>query len=332
VAGAAAQTIAHDRDARAAGQSGTKFDGDRRSSRIDPEAMMDVLPTDRPDTDSSVSSVTRNHAAFDLKGVMSSMTVLRLRSRDLNLIERQLRAKVTQFPQFFQDAPVVLDLAELEGGLAGFPLAALVRALSVCRVVPVAVANIDDSYRAAALAAGLGIVSLSAARGIAEAPGAPAPAARAPAPAPAAPPADSTPAPVPPPPAPPVTARGVPIPQPPPPSASPGGPRVPMVISEPVRSGQLIYAERCDLIVLAPVNPGAQLVADGNIHVYAPLRGRAVAGARGFAEARIFCQKLEAELIAISGAYVTFDDIPADRLGKGAQVFVRNGECVILPL
>jgi septum site-determining protein MinC len=84
--------------------------------------------------------------------------------------------------------------------------------------------------------------------------------------------------------------------------------------------------------VLAPVNPGAQLVADGNIHVYAPLRGRAVAGAGGFAEARVFCQKLEAELIAISGAYVTFDDIPPDRLGKPAQVFVRQGECVILPL
>jgi septum site-determining protein MinC len=309
----------------------TGIQGHRESSV---KAKMDVFPSDRPATDSSVSSVTRSHAAFDLKGVMSSMTVLRLRSRDLNLIERQLRAKVTQFPQFFQDAPVVLDLAELEGGLAGFPLTALVRALSVCRVVPVAVANIDDSYRATTLAAGLGIVSLSAARGMGEAAGAPVnPAARAPAPTPGAgPPPDSAPAPAPP--AAPATAgpRGVPIPQPPPPSAAPGGHRVPMVISEPVRSGQLIYAEKCDLIVLAPVNPGAQLVADGNIHVYAPLRGRAVAGARGFAEARIFCQKLEAELIAISGAYVTFDDIPADRLGKGAQVFVRNGECVILPL
>ena len=63
-----------------------------------------------------------------------------------------------------------------------------------------------------------------------------------------------------------------------------------------------------------------------------PLRGRAVAGAKGFTEACIFCQKLEAELIAMSGAYVTFDDIPADRLGKPAQIFVRNGECVILPL
>ena len=289
---------------------------------------MDVFSTDRPETDGAVASVTRSHAAFDLKGVMSSMTVLRLRSRDLNLIERQLRAKVTQFPQFFQDAPVVLDLAELEGGLAGFPLAALVRALSVCRVVPVAVANIDEDHRAVALAAGLGVVSLTAARALGEMTAAgPAGAAapRAPGPLPAGPAPEGR------------HPRGIlpPTPVPQPPAGSPGialPHRAPMVIREPVRSGQLIYAEKSDLIVLAPVNPGAQLVADGNIHVYAPLRGRAVAGAKGFTEACIFCQKLEAELIAISGAYVTFDDIPRDRLGKPAQVFVRHGECVIRPL
>ncbi len=274
---------------------------------------MEAFSSDRP-PESAVTAVTRSHAAFDLKGVMASMTVLRLRSRDLNLIERQLRAKVTQFPQFFQDAPVVLDLAELEGGLAGFPLGALVRALGVCRVVPVAVANIDDAYRAAALAAGLGIVSLNAPIGPApRAPSAPGPTATpgsdgAATAAPAGPPAEAALRP-------PLAAH-----------------RVPMVIREPVRSGQLIYAERNDLIVLAPVNPGAQIVADGNIHVYAPLRGRAVAGAKGFTDACIFCQKLEAELIAVSGAYVTFDDIPPDRLGKPAQIFVRNGECVILPL
>ena len=287
---------------------------------------MDVFSTDRPETDGAVASVTRSHAAFDLKGVMSSMTVLRLRSRDLNLIERQLRAKVTQFPQFFQDAPVVLDLAELEGGLPGFPLAALVRALSVCRVVPVAVANIDEDHRAVALAAGLGVVSLTAARAMGEMTPAGPPAAaapRAPGPGPAGPPPEGA-APA---------SRSTPVPQAPPGSPGIALPhRAPMVIREPVRSGQLIYAEKSDLIVLAPVNPGAQLVADGNIHVYAPLRGRAVAGAKGFTEACIFCQKLEAELIAISGAYVTFDDIPRERLGKPAQVFVRHGECVIRPL
>ena len=105
-----------------------------------------------------------------------------------------------------------------------------------------------------------------------------------------------------------------------------------MIVRQPVRSGQVVYAEGTDLIVLAPVNPGAQLIADGNIHVYSTLRGRAVAGAKGYADARIFCMKLEAELIAVNGAYVTFDDIPADRRNRPVQVFVQNGACVIAPL
>ena len=84
-----------------------------------------------------------------------------------------------------------------------------------------------------------------------------------------------------------------------------------MVIRQPVRSGQVIYAQNADLVVLAPVNPGAQVIADGHVHIYAPLRGRAVAGAQGLLGARIFCQRLEAELVAISGAYVMADDIPA---------------------
>jgi septum site-determining protein MinC len=104
------------------------------------------------------------------------------------------------------------------------------------------------------------------------------------------------------------------------------------VVHEPVRSGQVIYAEKNDLIVLAPVNPGAELVADGNIHVYATLRGRAFAGAEGCAEARVFCHRLEAELVAINDAYLVYDDIPPERLGRPAQVLLRGGRCVILPI
>jgi septum site-determining protein MinC len=108
--------------------------------------------------------------------------------------------------------------------------------------------------------------------------------------------------------------------------------RMPMVVEEPVRSGQVIYAERSDLIVLAPVNPGAELVADGNIHVYAPLRGRAFAGAEGCSEARLFCRQLEAELVAINDAYLLFDDIPPEQRGRPGQVLLVDGRCVIRPL
>ena len=125
---------------------------------------MNALSSDGPVAESAVNAFTRSRAAFELKGVMTSLTVIRLRSRDLNLIERQLRAKVMQHPQFFQDAPVVLDVGSIEGGLAGFPLAALVRALRVCRVVPVAATNVEDAYRESTMASGLGIVSLAAAR------------------------------------------------------------------------------------------------------------------------------------------------------------------------
>ncbi len=372
---------------------------------------MDVTSPDGAFAESNVAAFTRSRAAFDLKGVMSSLTVLRLRSRDLNLIERQLRAKVMQFPQFFQNSPIVLDVGDIEGGVEGFPLAALVRALSVCKVVPVAVTNIDDAHRPMAAAAGLGIVTLSATRpaGDPEAPGVqtavnaaspaePTPRAGAQAhdrredrgpgggreardgqpvgsrpfldrevtqvgrevrelrearerearlearererdrerdaglgtpppqsrtPTPSVPVGAVGPAP---------TASSQPPQMPPRPQPGQGGHRAPLVIRQPVRSGQLIYAEKNDLIVLAPVNPGAQIIADGNIHVYSTLRGRAVAGAKGYGDARIFCQKFEAELIAIAGAHLTFDDIPKENRGKSVQISLQNGACVITAL
>jgi septum formation inhibitor MinC len=108
--------------------------------------------------------------------------------------------------------------------------------------------------------------------------------------------------------------------------------QLPLVITQPVRSGQVVYARNNDLIVLASVNPGGQVVADGNIHIYGALRGRAMAGAQGAREARIFCQKLEAELLAISGVYLIWDDIPAANRGKPAQVALAGESCVIAPL
>jgi septum site-determining protein MinC len=108
--------------------------------------------------------------------------------------------------------------------------------------------------------------------------------------------------------------------------------RMPLVIQQTVRSGQIVYAQGTDLIVLAPVNPGAQLLADGNIHVYAALRGRAIAGARGERSARIFCQRLEAELVGIDTAYLTADDLPREHLRKSAQVSLEGDRCAVMPL
>jgi septum site-determining protein MinC len=103
--------------------------------------------------------------------------------------------------------------------------------------------------------------------------------------------------------------------------------KLPLTVRLPVRSGQVVYAEGGDLVVLAPVNPGGQLLADGNIHVYAPLRGRAVAGVRGCADAQIFCQRLEAELVGVDSAYVLADDIPGQLVGAAARIWIEQGAC-----
>lgn len=98
-----------------------------------------------------------------------------------------------------------------------------------------------------------------------------------------------------------------------------------LVITQPVRSGQQIYARGGDLIVLAPVSAGAELLADGNIHVYAPLRGRALAGVRGLESARIFCQSLEAELVSIAGQYKISEDLMGPQWKRPTQITL-NGE------
>ena len=96
------------------------------------------------------------------------------------------------------------------------------------------------------------------------------------------------------------------------------------VISQPVRSGQQIYAKDSDLIVLAPVSHGAELIADGHIHVYGSLRGRALAGVNGNNQARIFCHQLEAELIAIAGHFWISEDMQNNTLTQNVQIYIEN--------
>jgi septum site-determining protein MinC len=254
----------------------------------------------------ATQAATRSRAAFELKGVVTPLTVMRLRTTNLNLIERQLRAKLLQMPHFFQDAPVVIDLGELEGVLHELPLPALAHVLRSMRVVPVGATAASDEGRDFARAAGLAIVQTGTGKPREEAPPPPA-ASVAPAPRAAAHPA-------------------------PPPLPRTDPHRPPMVLRQAVRSGQEVYARLTDLIVMAPVNPGAQIYADGHIHIYSTLRGRAMAGAQGLTDARIYVQKLEAELVAVAGAYVMADDIPVDRRGRACQVFLENGECRIASL
>ncbi|KIC15756.1 septum site-determining protein MinC [Leisingera sp. ANG-Vp] len=96
------------------------------------------------------------------------------------------------------------------------------------------------------------------------------------------------------------------------------------LITEPVRSGQSVVAEGGDLIVVGPVSSGAELIARGSIHVYGPMRGRAMAGAEGDESARIFCRSLKAELLAVAGLYRTSETLEPGLQGRPAQVFLRD--------
>lgn len=102
------------------------------------------------------------------------------------------------------------------------------------------------------------------------------------------------------------------------------------IITKPVRAGTQIYAKDADLIVLSSVNAGAEVIADGNIHVYGPLRGRALAGANGNIDARIFCKQLEAELVSIAGHYLVKEQMKTHQIQEGLlQIFLINNEIAI---
>ena len=102
-----------------------------------------------------------------------------------------------------------------------------------------------------------------------------------------------------------------------------------LLIKAPVRSGQVIHAVGGDLVVLAPVSVGAEIIADGNIHVYAPLRGKALAGAQGNSDASIFCLGLEAEFLSIAGRYLMAEQIPNGLRGKPARAYL-DGDSLML--
>ncbi len=104
------------------------------------------------------------------------------------------------------------------------------------------------------------------------------------------------------------------------------------VLTDPVRSGQQVYAENSDLIMLSAVSAGAELIADGNIHIYGTLRGRAIAGARGDANARIFCRRFEADLVAIAGVYMVADQIPSNLQGKSVQIRLSDDNNLAIEL
>lgn len=215
---------------------------------------------------------------FRLKGNLLAVTVLELARNDLASLERQLADKVAKAPNFFNATPVVLGLEQLPAEDDEVDLGAL---LDICQRHGLLALGVRASRPGDIEAAEeLGLPLLPPAAGRERPLSEPEPATTEPVEEPAAEPTPSEPE-----------------------------VRPTLVITRPVRGGQQIYAEGGDLVVLSAVSPGAELIADGNIHVYGPLRGRVMAGARGNAEARIFCQQLTAELLSIAGRYKVAEDL-----------------------
>ncbi len=280
----------------------------------------------------------REEPAFKLKNANLPLFVLHIVTDDPELLRVQLEKRVRQNPGLLSDAPVVIGLsghAESGRTVDFSTLIGLLREQGMC---PAGALGGTPEQRAAAVAAGLGLFPDTPPRPAPRAGTAPAADAPDDGQSPGAPaaPTDHTPPPV---------LDGLPgdgaEPSIPPASrADPVEPtgiaepaRTSLIIDKPVRTGQRIYAEGADLVVLAVVNPGAELIADGDIHVYAPLRGRALAGARGNRSARIFAQCMEAELVTIAGYFQVFENgIPDEARGKPAQAYLDGERMVLKPL
>ncbi|HWP18437.1 MAG TPA: septum site-determining protein MinC [Burkholderiaceae bacterium] len=233
--------------------------------------------------------------AFEIKSASLPLVAFQLKTCDLAQLAEELRRRVGDAPDFFEDDPVVIDLVGVEAEASPLDVPALLHLLREHKMRPVAVRGGSQEQQEAARSAGLA----PAAEVVTSAPERVREVVRE-------------------------VVQHVPV---------PATPAAAMIVDKPLRSGQQVYAKGGDLVVLAAVNFGAEVIADGHIHVYAPLRGRVIAGARGNTDARIFTTCLEPELIAIAGIYRTTETaIPEDVAGKPAQVRLVGEKLVMEPL
>lgn len=237
-------------------------------------------------------------ASFEIKSTQLPLVALLLKTSDVGLLIADFFQQFGpdgESPDFFDNDALVLDFSHMHADAPAFDLLPLLQALRSCSLIPVAIRSAGPQWIAPALALGL---------------------------------VEATPD---------VHHRPRPVNENTPNAAQEvvrevvhevirevPGPTA-MVVDKPLRSGQKIYARGADLVMLAMVNQGAEIAADGNIHVYAPLRGKAMAGARGNTNARIFSICLEPELISIAGIYRTSENpLSPEVQGKAAQVRLSN--------
>ncbi len=256
------------------------------------------------------------HSAVELKGGMYTLLSLQIHSVEQDAIELALKSKVQQAPGFFADSPIVVDLSPVEH-MEELDTEKLLQTIAEYHLVAIA-ARVNDRESPAANSIKLPVLDTGAGKKNQEA----------------------------------GDQQEEPVSEnnddegetandtdnQPQQLLSPAASVIempasgPTIITRPVRSGQQVYAQGGELVVLAQAGPGAELIADSNIHVYGPLRGRALCGVTGNTKARIFCRSLEAELVSVAGNYRPLEEIPAELKGKPAQIWLDGEKLVIDPL
>ena len=249
--------------------------------------------------------------SFRLKGGLFPLTLLELIHCDLAKLREDLMLKVAEAPGFFQQAPTVLSLEHLRADPACLKLSAIRDVCKEFGLVVMALRGADEALSARAHGLGLAILPLARAKKTAsqeetapdhdeaepsmhknEAPS-----------------ADTSEE---------VSEQSANV------VAIDPAPAHTRIITTPVRSGQQIYAAGGDLVVLAAVSAGAEILADGNIHVYGPVRGRVLAGVNGNKQSRIFCQTMEAELVSIAGYFKVNEDLREKHWKQSVQAFLTE--------
>lgn len=230
--------------------------------------------------------------SFKLKGSLFTLSVLQLQNLDLHQLERELTEKIKLAPKFFYHTPIVIDIQKLSNQPIDF--LAIKTILEQSNLIPVGIKGGSDEQQYHAKQIGFAVMTDSTGA-VSEKPKADKP-------------------------------KNVEIREPAHATlVSKDGTRL---ITSPIRSGQQVYAQGGDLVIVSSVSSGAELLADGNIHVYGTLRGRALAGVNGNPHARIFCQHLEAELVAIAGEFKVFEQMPNSFPGA-VQIYLKDQQLKI---
>ncbi|QXZ08787.1 septum site-determining protein MinC [Comamonas sp. Y33R10-2] len=247
----------------------------------------------------SVESPGAARPSFDLKSAQLPVLSVVLRGTDMQALEQDLQQRLADDPDFFDNDPVLIDLSQVNTAEEEIDFTALIAALRAHRTMPVAVRGGNVAQMAAAHALGLtaapdAMPSRRAEPQIQE------------------------------------VIREVEVVH----EVEVPAPRADaMIVDKPLRSGQRVYAKGTDIVVLDIVSYGAEVIADGNVHIYAPLRGRAVAGASGNTNARIFSTCMEPQLLSIAGIYRTIEtDLPKEIAGKPAKVRLEGEKIIIEPV